>query len=198
MSRFTVTPDQIRDALETLARDPRALGAPDVVLPAVRGLVDAARATVATERAAGADEVRARCAELRVFDAAAGGLFQFARAAIEGNTSLITAPLAIIGTGALGIPGHTTGGRNAVLFVLGKRALTRMRGKPVARFVANGLREFGFDVDETILPLVGATHLAGHDARFAATLRTARFIDGRYDLYQRLPGTPATASIAAA
>jgi hypothetical protein len=198
MSRFTVTPDQIRDALETLALDPRALGAPDVVLPTVRRLVDAARATVAANTPVDTDQLAARTAELRVFDAAAGGLFQFARSAIEGDTSLMTAPLAIVGTGALGTPGHTSGGRDSVLFVLGKRASTRMRGTAVARFVANGLGELGFDIGVTIMPLATATDHAGHDARFAATLRTSRFIDGRYDLYQRLPGAPAAAGTEAA
>ncbi len=200
MSRFTVSPDQLREALETLALDPRALGAPDVALSAIRPLADSARATAAGERPASGNAA-VDAADLRVFDAAASGLLEFARAAIQGDTSLLTAPLAIIGTGVLGLPndsGSREPGRRGVLFILGKRALTRMRGRAVARFVANGLAVLGFAADVTVMPLVRATDLANRDPRFCATLRTARFIDGRYDLYQRLPGTPAAAGIAAA
>ena len=196
MSRFTVSPDQLREALETLAVDPRALGAPDVALSAIRPLADSARATAAAERLASGNAA-ADAADLRVFDAAASGLLVLARAAIQGDTSLLTAPLAIIGTGALGLPESRELGRRGVLFVLGKRALTRMRGRAVARFVANGLAVLGFAADVTVMPLVRATDLANRDPRFCATLRAARFIDGRYDLFQRLPGTPA-ADIAAA
>jgi hypothetical protein len=197
MSRFTVSPDQLREALETLALDPRALGAPDVALSAIRPVADAARATAEAERLSGGDAA-ARDAGLRVFDAAAAGLLVFARAAIQGDTSLLTAPLAIIGTGTLGLPESHESGRRGVLFVLGKRALTRMRGRAVARFVANGLALLGFAADVTVLSLVRASELANRDPRFCATLRTARFIDGRYDLFQRLPGTPPAAGIAAA
>jgi len=198
MLTFSVTPEQLREALETLAVDPRALAAPEAALTRIRHVADAARATVAADHPAGSDELVARRAGLRVFDAAASGLLEFARAAIQGDTSLLTGPLAIVGTGLLGLPDSQATGRRGVLFILGKRALTRMRGKGVARFVANGLAVLGFDVEVTVLPLVSAVALAANDSRFAATLRTARFVDGRYDLYQRVPGTPAGAGIAAA
>ena len=194
MSAFSLPPHHIREALEDLAADPRALAAPDLALPRLRWIVDAARATIAADGAASA---ATRDAGIRLFDAAAGGLLEFARSAIEGDTSLLTAPLAIIGTGRLGMP-EAAGNGDGVLFVLGKRAATRMRGGAVARFVANGLAVLGFTVEATTLPLSAATALAARDAGFAETLRAARFIDGRYDLYQRLPGTPAAAGIAAA
>ncbi len=172
-------------ALFALASDPRARQAPGRALARLRAVVETARERIGEASAAGRPAAEVHAANVRLADAAVGGLLRFARAALEGTTPSAIAPVSCVAVGDYPSRASCTALSGGLLILTADRPQPRARGEAIAGFIAHGLDDLGIGI-QTMPETVGdAARLVSLPA-FAGWRRQCRLIAGQSGLFTEL------------
>ena len=174
-----ILPAALRDQLVALSTDAEFRSAPHLALAKTRAGIDAAFEEIeGLARDHGAAEVRT--ASARLVDSTVVGLLHMARVVVDDSAHSLAVPVACAAIGDYPALGPAAAGRGALLLLLPAGPVAQSRGRAMAEFMVDGLRELGVPIEALIKTLYD---LEVEWRKFAPLVQRRRYIHGRYDLF---------------